>query len=145
MGKKHPPEIAKHIHSDINVDQPRLDALAEEPRTIQLLVFAALRERTVEENVELPVAAIAFAVILPFAATFVTPEESDAPLWAKAIVIGVLALVFTIVIFLAIGLSPLQRHRRRELATVWIGAFEDELARRHRNRSWSTRRWRKSH
>lgn len=145
MAKTENPDVSAHLYRDTDVTTERLESFAQAPRHVQLRVMAALRERAVEDNLELTIMAILLAIILPIASIGIAPEATPAPLWAKVAAAIILGLLLGFVFGAIIGWRPIRDHRRRQVATVWLGAYQDELERRRAQPGRSARRWRAMH
>jgi len=145
MASTEDPEVMAHIHSSTAITIAQLDDFARAPREIQVRVLAKLREQTVENNVDLALFALVISVALPIVGFTSTGTVSDSPLWARVVVVCVMALLVTFLVTVVVGWTPIRNHRRRETAVVWLGAFQDELDRRNRQRGCAARKWRATH
>ena len=144
MAKTIAPDVAAHLHRDVDVTTERLDRFAHEPRAVQLRVLAALREKAVEDNLELTLIAISLAIFLPLLTFVAAPKTTVLSFWALTLVsIAIAALV--LVVLAPVAWAAVKEHRRREIATVWLGAYLDELERRRGQRGRAARRWRATH
>jgi hypothetical protein len=138
-----------HIHSDVDVTTDRLNDFAFASRSTQAHVLAKLRAQSVDDSVatQLSIASLVLAIFVVIAAPLITVQPDPAlasSWWARLILIVALLAV------LLVALSPAlwdaaKGHVRRERAVVWLAAYEDELARRHRLRGPAARRWQREH
>jgi uncharacterized iron-regulated membrane protein len=122
------------LHPDIAVTTDRLDNFANAEVDDQLATLAALRERGADNGAtELAVFGIAIAVLV----ALVIPSGlgdygAISNVWellgrvVASIVVGLVIVMMVI----SGARDWIQRDRRRELAAVWLAAYEDELARR---------------
>ena len=145
MAKRLPPEIKAHLHNSNEVTLDRLDQFADAPRHVQVRVLAQLRERTVENSVELALTAVIFAILMPLVTAMFVPEPVVGDLLVKVIVASAIGLFFTVVFGLMIGWGPISRQITRTNAIVWLGAFEAELDRRRGQPGRRARMWRAHH
>jgi uncharacterized membrane protein YbhN (UPF0104 family) len=138
-----------HIHNDVDVTADRLKDFALASRTTQVSVLAKLRAQGADDSVatQLSIASLVLAIFVVIAAPLITVEPDPAltsSWWARPI------LTVALVVVLLLALSPAlwdaaKGHVRRERAVVWLAAYEDELARRHRLRGPAARRWQREH
>ncbi len=138
-----------HIHDDLNVTTGRLNEFALASRSTQVNVLATLRAQSADGSVatQLTIASLVLAIFVVVAAPLITVQPDPAlasSWWARLILIVTLAGV------LLLALSPAmwdaaKGHVKRERAVVWLAAYEDELARRHRLRGAAARRWQRAH
>ncbi len=138
-----------HIYTDVNVTVERLNDFAVASRSTQVEVLAKLRARSADDSVaiQLSIASLLLAIFVVIAAPLMTVQPDPTLLsasWSKLVLTAALAGV------LLLALSPVmwdaaKGHVRRERATVWLAAYEDELARRHRLRGPAARRWQREH
>ncbi|MGN7861788.1 hypothetical protein ACTJI8_14505 [Microbacterium sp. 22303] len=143
--KRHHP----HIHDDSDVSSKRLTAFALEDRDVQTAVLAELRAMSADESnaLSLTFASLVVAVLLVVAGPLMTVKVM--PGLPSSWLIQPLVVVVAAVV-LIIALSPMivffvKEQKRRERAFVWLGAYQDELARRHRLRGSKARRWQRAH
>lgn len=124
-----------HVHSDIAITPERLDAFADAGLGEQLSTLAVLRERSAESGAtELAVIGLAIAVGV---AIFVPPSglldfgaAVDPVEFAGRVVANVI-LAIAVSFFVILGsVDWIRRDRRREVAAVWLAAYEDDLGRR---------------
>lgn len=125
----------RFLHADIAVTPDRLDSFANAEIDDQLATLAALRERGADNGAtELAVFGIAIAVLV--AIMVPTSGLSDygaiSNVWellgrtVASVIVG-----FVILMLIISGSRDwIQRDRRRELAGIWLAAYEDELSRR---------------
>lgn len=138
-----------HIHSDVSVTTDRLNDFALASRSTQARVLAKLRAQSVDDSVttQLSIASLVLAIFVVIAAPLITVQPDPAlasSWWARLI------LMVALIAVLLVALSPAlwdaaKGHVRRERAVVWLAAYEDELARRHRLRGPAARRWQREH
>jgi protein-S-isoprenylcysteine O-methyltransferase Ste14 len=147
---------AVHLHNDLHVTRARVEDFASADFDIQLGVLASLRsnadsqEATQVLAVQSMVVAV-LAVLLTFAPGIVPHVKAIdyGPFWWLqfiAVSIGVVVLVVVAVIVVIPVLIDQSRFtRKRQQAVVWLGAYEDELARHRSSRGRAARRWRRTH
>jgi peptidoglycan/LPS O-acetylase OafA/YrhL len=138
-----------HIYKDVDVTTDRLNDFALAGRSVQVDVLAKLRSQSADDSVatQLSIASLVLAIFVVIAAPLITVQPDPAlasPWWARLI------LIVALVGVLLVALSPAmwdaaKGHVRRERAVVWLAAYEDELARRHRMRGRAARRWQREH
>ncbi len=138
-----------HIHNDVDITTDRLNDFALANRSTQVNVLAKLRAQSADDSVatQLTIASVVFAIFVVIAAPLITVQPDPAlatSWWARLI------LVVALVGVLLLALSPAiwdaaKGHVERERAVVWLAAYEDELARRHRLRGAVGRRWQREH
>ncbi len=138
-----------HIHRDTEVTRSRLDAFAVAPRAEQVRVLATLRAHAADESDTAlrELVGILLATLMAILAPFVALNV-DEQLRGNPIFLAVLALAVGTVLLIAFLPAMIDMARdlnRRERATVWLGAFQDELARRHRLKGRAARRWQRDH
>jgi hypothetical protein len=138
-----------HIYDDLDVTSSRLTRFALADREEQVAVLAKLRARSVDDSTTITMgfSSLVIAVFLVIAAPLLT-LDIDPVLrrsWVAALVLTLL-IMFLLLILTAPALVVTAREQaRRERATVWLAAYEDELARRHRLRGPFARRWQREH
>lgn len=123
------------VHADIAVTTDRLDSFANAAIDDQLATLATLRERAADSgSTELAVLGIAIAVLIALLVptSGLTDYSAVSSVWELLgrIVASVIVGFVVVVLIVAGGREWLQRDRRRELAAVWLAAYEDELMRR---------------
>lgn len=138
-----------HIHNDVDVTTDRLNDFALASRSTQVNVLAKLRAQSSDDSVatQLTIASVVLAIFVVIAAPLIAMQPDPAlatSWWARLI------LVVALVGVLLLALSPAvwdaaKGHVKRERAVVWLAAYEDELARRHRLRGAAARRWQCEH
>lgn len=138
-----------HVHDDMEVTRTRLDAFANASRMEQAEVLAILRARAADESsaATLGLLSILIATLVVMIGPVITINVDDS---LRTNPIFVAALVAVIVIVLLLAFTPAlfdqaRYQNRRERAAVWIGAYQDELARRHRLKGRVARRWQRRH
>lgn len=136
---------AKYLHRDTNVTTQRLDQFAARTHAEQAEILGQLRKRAADDShiIELTVMSIAIALL----AMFVVPTRVDLtglPLIGAFITGGAIG-IFAVLILAPTLIAAAVRNSRREAATVWLGAFEDELQRRRGLRGRAARKWRAEH
>lgn len=119
---------APYLHRDTDVDLSRVTAFLEADPEVRLKVLAALRQRVADDSTanELAVFALTFSII----GLLVAPTAADLGNMdsiARAVFGGLLGIV-AILMVLPFAVPALVRTRRRQSATVWLGAYEDALA-----------------
>lgn len=124
-----------HIHDDLDVTRTRLDAFAVATRAEQTTALALLRAQAADESTsaKLGLTSILIATMLVVLAPFLAFDVDD-HVRGNPVFAGLAAVVVSVilVIFLVPAMVDVARDQnRRERATVWLGAFQDELARRH--------------
>lgn len=138
-----------HIHNDVDVTTDRLNDFALAGRSTQINVLAKLRAQSADDSVatQLSIASLVLAIFVVIAAPLITVQPDPtlaSSWWAKPILI--VALVGVLLLALSPALwDAAKGHVRRERAVVWLAAYEDELARRHRLRGRDARRWHRAH
>jgi hypothetical protein len=146
VARKQPEE---HVYADLEVSRTRLDAFSAASRIEQARALATLRAQAADESAAsklglLSVLVATLVVILaPIHAIDLDDRVRENPL-----AVGIIVAVVVVVLLLAFAPALIDMARdqnRRERARVWLGAFEDELARRHRLRGRAARRWQKEH
>ena len=87
------------------------------------------------------------AVLLVIAAPLITLEVE--PTLRGSFVFTILAMTALTIVLLAAFIPAIFEAARdasvKERSAVWLGAYQDELARRHRLRGREARRWRRVH
>jgi hypothetical protein len=138
-----------HIHDDSDVSSKRLTDFALADRDVQVAVLARLRTTAADESntLSLSFTSLLIAILLVIAAPLVTMKVPPA---VRESWLGQLVMVACTVVLLIVALSPVMffyvmELKRRERAVVWLGAYQDELARRHRLRGREARRWQRAH
>jgi cation transport ATPase len=138
-----------HIHTDVNVTVERLNDFAVASRSAQVEVLAKLRAQSADDSVttQLSISSLLLAIFVVIAAPLITVQPDPTLLsawWSKLVLTTVLAGVLFLALSPAIW-DAAKGHVRRERAVVWVAAYEDELARRHRLRGPAARRWQREH
>lgn len=113
-------------------------------------MLTELRRRSADDanDVQSSIMVAAFGVlatvfVAPLVATHVSPAGSQA--WVASLAIGVtVGVVVVIVVVPVIGFAVIHS-ARRERATIWLRAYEDELQRRWRGTGKIARSWRRLH
>ncbi|TXN32306.1 hypothetical protein [Lacisediminihabitans profunda] len=140
------PQAAPHIYADTQVTLERVLSFGNATREIQLTVLTELRLRANDHANDTQIALV--AVFVSFVGFFVSPIKNPvpegAPLWTSLVVGAVLGIGGAIVA-IPFLLRPVLRSLRKERATVWIPAFEDEIARRRGDITRQGRDWRRTH
>lgn len=123
------------LHPDISVTTKRLDDFGDAAVEDQLATLATLRERGADNGVtELALLGVAItlliAIVVPNTGVTEFGEASD--LWELlARIVASVIIALMIVVMTVVGARDwIRRDRRRELAAVWLAAYEDELTRR---------------
>ena len=147
MAKKH---TVPHIHEDNRVNTDRVDAFALAPRQEQMTTLAELRSRVKDDSnsVEL---AVSLALVGALITVVVPLPESISALqnpnwWVAAIVWVLLCLAIGAGLFIAllpVLISTMRHSRKRDLAELWLRAYEDELDGRWSRQDRPARRWQK--
>jgi protein-S-isoprenylcysteine O-methyltransferase Ste14 len=138
-----------HIHRDVDVTSGRLDAFALAPRAEQAVVLARLRAQSADTSgtAVLSLVSLLVAVLLVIAAPLIT-VEIDPSLQGNVLfaTTTMVALIIVLLVFFIPGIVEAAKDAvRKERAAVWLGAYQDELARRHLLRGRRARRWQRSH
>jgi hypothetical protein len=135
----------EHIPRHNKVTVQLLNAFAEAPRDTQLETLAQLRGRAADDShtIELAIAGIAVSIL----ATLTTPAHLNVAHlpWLASLIAGGMLGIIVAVLLVPLLIGSAVRSNRRENATVWLRAYEDELQRRHGQRGYSARKWRASH
>lgn len=131
-----------HRHNKVNLEE--LERFAAAPRSEQLRVLAELRRRAGDDShtIELAIMSIAITLVL----TIIVPRHVDlsgAPL-VEALVAGGAVGVIAVLTLIPLLVSTAVRSNRRETATIWLRAYEDELQHRTALRSKRRAWWRRS-
>jgi Mn2+/Fe2+ NRAMP family transporter len=139
---KIPGHVKGYLHKDLDTSTERVSAFGRAPHETQLAVLAELRSRVNDNstNIEIAIGATAVSLVV----LFVGPRQVlpvDAPLPVLAIV-GVVLGVFLGVLLLPMYLAPMLRSGKQTSASVWLAAYEDELARRWLATGRRARQWR---
>ncbi|WP_127473894.1 hypothetical protein [Microbacterium sulfonylureivorans] len=137
------------MDTDVTVARLRLFALA--PREEQVTTIAALRaaEADVRNTMSLGFGGIAAA----FLVALVVPSSPirnegmihTVPEW---IIVLSTSVVLALIVLAALAPAMVLSARdavRQERAVIWLRAFEDELARCHRQRGRAARKWQRAH
>jgi hypothetical protein len=160
MTRKMKPEAAEgtnvHLHHDLQVTRARLESFASADVDVQLGVLASLRATAHDSEATqvLALQSMGVAVLAVFltAVPGIVPRlpamNSGSSWWTD--VINVAARVLVIVVFAVLVIIPVLRdqsrlNRNRQLAVVWLGAYEDELNRLRSASGRAARRWRREH
>ena len=138
-----------HVYSDVNVTPERLTAFAVASRMEQVKVLASLRAQAAEDSgaAKLGLASVVVATLVVILAPLLAIDVDDR-VRNNPLAVGVVVTVIVAVLLLAFAPAMFDLVRdqvRHERASVWLGAFEDELARRHRLSGWAARRWQREH
>jgi hypothetical protein len=142
---KLPPTVAAHIHKDEDVTLDRVAAFGGANHETHMRVLTELRRHASDDTsgIELSLLTLLFAFFaLIFAPKAIAFDELP-PIAAGAV-------VFVVVLILVAAVSPIAipqliRHNRRVRAQVWLGAYQDEIARRHGLTGRKARRWKSAH
>lgn len=135
----------EHMHRHTRITSELVDRFAEAPRENQLQVLAQLRARVADDShaIELAVAGIAVSVL---ALLLVPPRVDLAHLpWVVSLATGGMLGIFVAVLLVPLLIGSAIRSNRREIATVWLRAYEDELQRRYQQHGLKASRWRAQH
>jgi hypothetical protein len=143
--KEIPEEIDRFIHMGTDVTGERLDVFANADRTTQLKVLAFLRGRSVDDTIDLSIFAIVLAVVIPLSTIGLPAEIPELTIVGRIVGDLIVALAVVLGVGLSVALPAIRRQERRTRATVWLRAYEDELARRHAQRGRAARRWKATH
>ncbi len=134
-----------HIHRHIRITSELVDRFAEAPRETQLQVFAQLRARVADDShtIELAIAGIAVSLLT----MLIVPAHIDLghPPWLVSLITGGMLGVFIAVLLIPLLMWSAVRSNRREIATVWLRAYEDELQRRYSQAGREGSNWRAKH
>ena len=135
-----------HIHSDDRVNELRIREFADASTQDRINALTELRRRvhndsnTIEIGLGGALLGAGASILLPGSPMPDIGEEW----WIGLIVRGLIGLVggFLIVVALSPLLLPMMRRsRRREVAQVWLAAYEDELATLWTRRDRTARKW----
>jgi hypothetical protein len=142
---KLPHDVSIHLHKDKVVTSARVRAFGNATYETQLSVLTELRLQASDDtsHVELSVVSLLFAL---FALVFApqTVELTNIPWWATLIVGAVLGVVLLVVV-LPFAVPQILHHNKRQRAQLWLATYQDEIQRRHGQRSRAARRWQASH
>ncbi len=127
------------------VSVERVDKFAELSRGQQVEILAALRARSVEDNLELAAFGIVIPIVVSLSIGLVGINRLTGPAWANWIAIGVASFLVAGSIMLVLSVLVLPRESRRKNALTWLAAYEDEIARRRSMPGREGRMWRRSH
>jgi hypothetical protein len=138
-----------HLHADLDVTNDRLNAFAAAPRAHQVAVLARLRAQSadVTASTVLTLTSLLLATLLVLAAPLLTVDV-DPKVKQNPLLITVLIVVLTLMLLVAFVpafIGSARDANRKERAAVWLGAYQDELARRHRLRGREAREWKRTH
>lgn len=155
-------EEIEHFYLDF-VDQGRVDKFADASREDQALVLSYLRGASASKTVEQQLAylAILFSVIAVGIASAsasikrtsramtdlldaLLPDPGIRIVVNVILIVGGLILLLLMVGF-AWALPLYNSDLRRRSATMWLAAYQDELALRHAAKGREARRWQRAH
>lgn len=127
----------------------RLDAFALASRAEQVKVLAQLRAQAADDSAanKLGIWGFLIAALVVILAPILTLDVDDR-VRNNPLAAGIVVAVVVVVLLLAFAPALIDMARdqnRRERAVVWLGAFEDELTRRHRLSGRVARRWQREH
>ncbi|MGN6221873.1 MAG: hypothetical protein ACTHNQ_20430 [Microbacterium sp.] len=129
----------------------RLQRFAVAAHEEQVATLAALRAAHADESNSLSLgfggiaAAFLIALMVPASPVLNGMTLDTIAEWTSLLLVSVgLALVVLAALTPAMFLSA-RDAARRERATVWLRAFEEELARYHRKRGRAARQWKRAH
>ncbi len=121
------------IHLDIDVTRERLAAFTSASDEERLATLSVLRERTADSGSnEISLYGVCIAIVIAVALPTAgigeqPPAASSAELAARIVFLAVLG--FGIAMLVVVGAREwFQRDRQRELAVVWLPAYETALA-----------------
>ena len=143
-------EVA-HIYTDTDVTMERLQLFALDSHREQVRTIATLRAAAADESNAMSLSFGGIAVAFLIALTVPAP-----PLLAGVtidtfsgwIVLLTMSVVLAVTVLVALAPAMILSARdsaHRERAVIWLQAFEDELARYHRQRGRAARRWKRVH
>lgn len=139
-----------HLHSDTKVTIERLDSFAEASREHQVSVLAKLRARAEDDanDIQTTILVGAFGVlgtllVAPNVAGLI--QKAGTGSWVVGLSAGAGIGVVIAIVMIPIVFSAVVRGARRERATVWLRAYEDELQRRWQLPGRGGRAWRRAH
>lgn len=139
-----------HLYNDDRVTPERVAAFAGASRDEQLKVLAELRRRSVDDinDVQISIMVAAFGAlsvlfVAPGLSTHVLKAGTSA--WAVELAAAIAAGAVVGIVLLPIIVFAVLNSRRRERATIWLRAYEDEIQRRWLQPGWRARVWRRNH
>jgi hypothetical protein len=139
-------QVAPHVYADTQVTVERVLSFGNATREIQLAVLTELRLRANDHanDTQIAFAAVVVSLVGFFVSPIKNPGPEGAPVWTSLVVGAVLGIGGAIVA-IPFLLRPVLRSMRKERATVWLPAFEDEIARRRGDITREGRNWRRTH
>lgn len=145
MSSKIRADVLVHMHADFDVTTNRLVDFADASREIQLQVIAELRQRAGNDWGATEIALFAIAVSLAGTA-LASSIKPNVALGALPQLVAALVVVLAVALgLLPFAIATVRDHNRKSYARVWLGAYTDELARRHLARGRAARIWQRSH
>lgn len=143
-------EVA-HIYADTDVTMERLQLFALDTHQEQVRTIATLRAAAADDSNAISLSFGGIAVAFLIALT--VPES---PLlggmtidtisgWIVLLTMSVVLAVIVLVALVPAMILSARDSAHRERAVIWLRAFEDELARYHRQRGRAARRWKRVH
>lgn len=116
-----------YVHRHNNITLEELARFAAAPRSEQVKVLAELRRRAGDDSHTLELAIVSIAVTL--VVTMIVPQHVDLSglPFIGALVAGGVVGVIAVLMLIPLLISTAVRSSRRETATTWLRAYEDEL------------------
>ena len=138
-----------HVHSDHEVDLARVRAFADAPPEVRLQALTELRRRVSDDStsIELGLGGGLIGLIVSFLLPAGLPGIPETTWVADLVVRLVFSFIVGVAFVVALlpGIIPMaRRSRRREVADVWLRAYEDELSVRWGRDDRAARRWRRA-
>jgi len=140
-----------HIYADTDVTVDRLRLFAVAPHAEHVTTIATLRAAAADESNTMSLgfggiaAAFLIALAVPASPLLGGRTIDTIPEW---IILLSTSVVLAGIVLAALAPAMILSARdaaRRERAVIWLRAFEDELARYHRQRGRAARQWQRTH
>lgn len=143
-------DAVAHIYADTNVTVERLQLFAQATYEEQVRTIATLRAAAADESdtTSLSYGGIAAAFLIALAVPASPLLGGRVATVLEWIILVAISVALALIVLAALSPAMILSARdlvRRERALVWLRAFEDELARYHRQRGWAARRWKRAH
>jgi hypothetical protein len=145
MGRKLPAEIDTHLHESFEVTEESVKAFGDASHATQIRVLAELRGNVADDpsHIELGVAGLLVALVALVGVPATTSSMEGIPFWITVIAQALMVLVF-VAVLVPVMWPQYKRQLGRERATMWLGAYEDEIARRRALGGRVGRTWRRA-
>ena len=138
MADKLPAEVSAHLHGDSVVTPERVRAFGRADYAFQLHVLAVLRARSADQSLTSMVALFALGLTLLLVLVKPpTPLDFDGEWWVVLLYVPILAILIVLTLSPAI-ISGALGNSSQVRARVWLGAYEDEIARRQNRKGKRT-------